>query len=91
MTANLFDAADPAIYEVQTSAAGPAGELPLTDAMLRDWPSGDLFGLTQNAGMGWDPELLAGPQFLILSTQGGLRADDGTLRSRWAITRDTGK
>ena len=46
--------------------------------MLRDWPSGDLFGLTQNAGMGWKPAELLGPQFLILSTQGGIRADDGT-------------
>ena len=46
--------------------------------MLRDWPSGDLFGLTQNAGMGWKPEDLLGPQYLILSTQGGVRAPDGT-------------
>ncbi len=45
--------------------------------MLRNWPSGDLFGLTQNAGMGWDPQRMAGPQFLLLSTLGGLRADDG--------------
>src|SRR5688500_9677947 len=40
--------------------------------------SGDLFGLTQNAGMGWKPELLRGKQFLILSTQGGIRAPDGS-------------
>ena len=46
--------------------------------MLRDGPSGDLFGLTQNAGMGWDPRELGRPQFLILSTQGGMRAADGT-------------
>ena len=46
--------------------------------MLRDWPSGDLFGLTQNAGMGWTPSEMLGPQFLLLSTQGGIRADDGT-------------
>jgi putative YjhG/YagF family dehydratase len=45
--------------------------------MLREWPSGDLFGLTQNAGMGWPPREMLGPQFLILSTQGGIRADDG--------------
>ena len=36
-----------------TKADGPQGSLPLTDEMLRDWPSGDLFGLSQNAGMGW--------------------------------------
>jgi dihydroxyacid dehydratase/phosphogluconate dehydratase len=40
--------------------------------------SGDLFGLTQNAGMGWNPALLRGKQFLILSTQGGIRAPDGS-------------
>ena len=74
----LLSAADPGIFTVQTKAAGPTGKLPLTDEMLRHWPSGDLFGLTQNAGMGWDPAKLAGPQFLLLSTQGGLRAEDGT-------------
>jgi putative YjhG/YagF family dehydratase len=46
--------------------------------MLREWSSGDLFGLTQSAGMGWKPEELLGPQFLVLSTQGGVRAPDGT-------------
>lgn len=45
--------------------------------MLRTWPSGDLFGLTQNAGMGWDPQRMAGPQFLLLSTLGGMRSEDG--------------
>jgi len=65
------------VWDVQTQSAGPAGSLPLSDEMLRDWPSGDLFGLTQNAGMGWSPELLLGPQYLILSTQGGVRAADG--------------
>ena len=38
--------------------------------MLLDRPSGDLFGLTQNAGMGWDPRELGRPQFLILSHPG---------------------
>jgi putative YjhG/YagF family dehydratase len=73
----LLDADDPALYQIATVAAGPAGRLPLTDAMLREWPSGDLFGLSQNAGMGWPPEQMVGPQFLLLSTQGGVRADDG--------------
>ncbi|HLQ47265.1 MAG TPA: dihydroxy-acid dehydratase, partial [Planctomycetaceae bacterium] len=45
--------------------------------MLLDAPSGDLFGLTQNAGMGWDPSQLGRPQFLILSTQGGIRDESG--------------
>ena len=74
---NLFDNSDPAIYQVRTTAPGPAGALPLSDEMLREWPSGDLFGLSQNAGMGWSPAEMTGPQFLLLSTQGGIRADDG--------------
>ena len=63
--------------EVATRGEGPAGSLPLTDEMLRNWPSGDLFGLTQNAGMGWDPNMMAGPQFVVLSTMGGMRAENG--------------
>lgn len=54
------------------------GSLPLTDEMLSTWSSGDLFGLTQNAGMGWDPKKMLGPQYLIMSTQGGLRSPDGS-------------
>jgi xylonate dehydratase len=65
------------LWTVQTAGAGPAGRLPLTGEMLLEWSSGDLFGLTQNAGMGWDPRELTRPQFLMLSTQGGVRAPDG--------------
>src|SRR5688572_14631276 len=67
----------PDIYKVQTKGPGPAGSLPLTAEMLSESPSGDIFGLTQDAGMGWDPRELGRKQFLILSTQGGLRAPDG--------------
>jgi putative YjhG/YagF family dehydratase len=66
------------IFNIQTTARGPQGRLPLTDDILRNWSSGDLFGLTQAAGMGWSPHELLAPQFLILSTQGGLRAPDGS-------------
>ena len=66
------------IFEVRTKAPGPVGKLPLTEDMLRNRPSGDLFGLTQNAGMGWNPAELWRNQFLILSTQGGVRGADGT-------------
>ena len=62
---------------VRSRAAGPAGSLPIDAEMLRTSPSGDLFGLTQNAGMGWDPREATRTPFLILSTQGGLRGDDG--------------
>ena len=68
---------DPSLYAVTTKAPGPSGSLPLSDEMLRNWPSGDLFGLVQNAGMGWNPAEVARDPFLILSTQGGLRAADG--------------
>jgi len=66
------------LYEVRTHAAGPKGSLPLTDELLRHAPSGDLFGMTQNVGMGWQPSRLNGDQYLILSTQGGIRREDGT-------------
>jgi putative YjhG/YagF family dehydratase len=46
--------------------------------LLLNAPSGDLFGLTQDAGMGWAPRSLRQPEFLMLSTQGGIRAPDGT-------------
>ena len=61
-----------------TQGDGPQGQLPLTDEMLRTWSSGDLFGWTQNAGMGWDIQKMMGPQFLLLSTQGGIRGEDGS-------------
>ena len=74
---NYFDTDDPSIFNVQTSADGPAGSLPLTDEMLRHRPSGDLFGWTQDAAMGWEPAQLARDEYLILSTMGGMRASDG--------------
>lgn len=45
--------------------------------MLLDSPSGDLFGLSQNVGMGWAPSRLLGKQILILGTQGGIRHENG--------------
>jgi xylonate dehydratase len=68
---------EPAVWTVLTHGAGPQGRLPLTAEMLIDWPSGDVFGLTQNAGMGWDPRELGRPQVLMLGTNGGIRAADG--------------
>jgi xylonate dehydratase len=65
------------LNQVATHAAGPAGALPLSAEMLLTEPSGNLFGLSQNAGMGWEPARLLDPEFLILSTHGGLRAEDG--------------
>ncbi len=63
---------------LKTKADGPSGSLPLSDEILRTWSSGDLFGLTQSVGMGFDPRRVLGDQYLILSTQGGVRNPDGT-------------
>lgn len=63
---------------VRTRAPGPPGSLPLRPEDLLERPSGDLFGLTQDAGMGWSPAELGRPELLILSTQGGIRLPDGS-------------
>ncbi len=77
MPTDALFSSDDSVYQIITRAPGPAGALPLTEEMLRASPSGDIFGLTQNVGMGWDAAGAAGKQVLILSTQGGLRAPDG--------------
>ncbi|MBI1841021.1 MAG: YjhG/YagF family D-xylonate dehydratase [Verrucomicrobia bacterium] len=77
LDSRLVEASNADVYRVRTKAPGPRGELPLTPEMLRDRPSGDLFGLTQNVGMGWDPSEAGRKPFLILSTVGGLRGADG--------------
>ena len=66
------------LYQIRTRGKGPAGQLPLSEDQLREAPSGDLFGLTQSVGMGWDPDKLDGDAYLILNTHGGVRAPDGT-------------
>jgi xylonate dehydratase len=78
MSFNAFDSEETGIFDVPTRAKGPAGSLPLTADMLLHRPSGDLFGLSMDAGMGWNPAALGGKEFLILSTHGGIRAADGT-------------
>jgi putative YjhG/YagF family dehydratase len=74
---SLLDSADSSIFEMLTRTSGPAGKLPLTDELLRHSPSGDLFGWSQNVGMGLQPELLGRREILILSTHGGLRGENG--------------
>jgi xylonate dehydratase len=74
---SVLETDDPALHRVTTHAPGPSGVLPISAEMLLTQPSGNLFGLSQNAGMGWEPARLLDPEFLILSTHGGLRADDG--------------
>ncbi len=66
-----------AIAGSRTSGEGPPGRLPIDADTLRDSPSGHLFGMTQNAGMGWRASEVGRDPYLIVSTQGGLRAEDG--------------
>ncbi|GAB6166256.1 xylonate dehydratase YagF [Thermostilla marina] len=72
-----FSRLDAASEDIRTHGPGPQGELPFTDSFLRHRPSGDAFGLTQNVGMGWNPDALTGPQVLLISTLGGLRGSSG--------------
>ena len=65
------------IFSIQTKAPGPSGKLPLSAEEMRSKPSGDIFGMTQSAGMGWKASELGRDHYLVLSTQGGLRAPDG--------------
>ena len=76
--ADVLESGDSIFRETKTHAPGPEGILPITPEMLLTQPSGNLFGLSQNAGMGWEPTRLLDPEFLILSTHGGMQAQDGT-------------
>ncbi|HYO24624.1 MAG TPA: YjhG/YagF family D-xylonate dehydratase [Lacipirellulaceae bacterium] len=69
---------DATLDAVETTAPGARGALPLTEELLLKAPSGDLFGWSQDAAMGWKPDQLGRDEFLILSTLGGVRAADGT-------------
>lgn len=74
----ILDSDDSTIFEFDTSSRGPDGSLPLSEDQLRNAPSGDLFGWSQNVGMGLHPSELGRKELLILSTHGGLRSDDGS-------------
>jgi xylonate dehydratase len=74
----VLDSGDPSVFDVRSSQPGPPGELPLEPRDLLERPSGDVFGWSQDVGMGWKPGELRRPEVLILSTQGGLREPDGT-------------
>ena len=73
----LLDSGDDAIFTLRTKAPGPSVVLPFTREQLATDPSGHLFGWTQNVGMGWDADKVGGGDYLILSTQGGIRQPDG--------------
>ena len=67
-----------ATHSFETHSDGPKGTLPFTEEILIDQPSGFHFGMSQGAGMGWNPAELLRKNFLILSTSGGLREEDGS-------------
>jgi putative YjhG/YagF family dehydratase len=73
----IVDSHDDSLYEIRARVPGPAGQLPLDHQTLLERPCGDLFGWSQDVGMGWSPDELDGPEVLILSTHGGLREPDG--------------
>jgi putative YjhG/YagF family dehydratase len=75
---DILSSGDDSIYNITTYAPGTKSPLRLTEDVLRSGPSGDIFAMSQNIGMGWDPARLSDRQFLLLSTQGGIRATDGT-------------
>lgn len=75
---SIYGEEEKSLYEIHTHAEGPKGSLPLTPELLKNSPSGNIFGMTLNAGMGWEPSTLLGGDVLILSTQGGIRNNDGT-------------
>ena len=74
---DIIEGGTEANYRIQTHAEGPKGKIPFTPEILINEPSGNHFGLTQNAGMGWNPQELLRKQFLILSTCGGIKDSDG--------------
>jgi xylonate dehydratase len=76
--AQIFESERSVLQDVRTHAPGAQGTLPITPEMLIQQPSGNLFGLSQDVGMGWKIDRLLDPEFLILSTHGGVRAQDGT-------------
>ncbi len=74
---SILESPDEVLRDVRTKAPGPAGELPVTAEMLKHRPSGELFGWTMDAAMGWDPGKIGGKEVLVLSTQGGVRGVGG--------------
>jgi len=70
---------DPQVIRyTRTRGQGTDGKLPLDEDMLLNEPSGNLFAMTQNVAMGWHPEEVNREQYVIVSTQGGLRGEDGS-------------
>jgi putative YjhG/YagF family dehydratase len=74
----ILNASPAALDQTRLMGTLHDGKIPLTAEELLHEPSGNLFGRTQAVAMGWDPAEVNRDHFLILSTLGGLRAEDGT-------------
>ena len=58
---SVLENPDRGLLDVVTHAPGPAGALPLTAGDVAELPSGNLFGMSQNVGMGWDRRRIVRP------------------------------
>lgn len=74
----ILDSGDSSLFDVHSTAPARPGRLPLTEDMLTEGPSGNVFAMSQNVAMGWQTTQLNGKEVLLLSTHGGVRAPDGT-------------
>jgi xylonate dehydratase len=74
---DILSSDDQSLYDIVTHRPGPDGELPLSGDFLASAPSGDVFGMIQDVGMGWEPARVHADAFLLLSHQGGIRGSDG--------------
>ena len=77
MKSEVYGGAD-LLRTTRTRGRGREGALPLDEEMLLNEASGNLFAMTQNVAMGWHPEEVNREQYVIVSTKGGLRAEDGS-------------
>ena len=73
----IFETKKSQIFQIRTSGDSRQGKLPVSPKTLRESPSGDLFGMVQNTGMGVPTADSNQKEVLILSTMGGLRNDSG--------------
>ncbi len=73
-----FFSLSPAALQVRTKAPARQEPLPLSAEQLRNAPGGELFGMSQDVGMGWKASATNAEQVLLLSTIGGIRKPDGS-------------
>ena len=68
---SISDVIDPkdSTWAFDTHSDGPSGTLPFTEDILVNESSGFHFGMSQNAGMGWNPAELLRKHFLKLIMQ----------------------